>query len=81
MHTISPARQRYRHQLEIRGLSHDCASRILSTIFRLFFFDNRHGFILIVASVLLPIFVTFLGYLYHRFQSRIEGIMAGSYTG
>lgn len=41
-------------------------------LFRLFVFDIRETLIRIVAFALLSIFITFVGYLYHRFQSRIE---------
>jgi len=41
-------------------------------LFRLFVFDIRDTLVRIVAFTLLSIFITFVGYLYHRFQSRIE---------
>jgi hypothetical protein len=41
-------------------------------LFRLFVFDIRDTLIRIVAFALLSVFITFVGYLYHRFQSRIE---------
>ncbi len=41
-------------------------------LFRLFVFDIRDTLIRIVAFALLSILITFVSYLYHRFQSRIE---------
>ncbi len=40
--------------------------------FRLFIYDIRETLIRIVAFAILAVLFTFVGYLYHRFQSRIE---------
>ena len=39
---------------------------------RLFVHDIRDTLTRIIAFAVLAVFITFIGYLYHRFQSRIE---------
>jgi len=41
-------------------------------VFRLFAYDIRDTLIRIIAFAILAVLITFVGYLYHRFQSRIE---------
>lgn len=41
-------------------------------LFRLFVYDIRDTLIRIIAFAILAVLFTFVGYLYHRFQSRIE---------
>jgi hypothetical protein len=41
-------------------------------LFRLFVYDIRDTLIRIIAFAVLAVLFIFVGYLYHRFQSRIE---------